>query len=279
MLIKCWGTRGGVPVSGEKYIKYGGDTTCFEIITSDEERVIIDSGTGIRRLGIELIEGDCKNINILFTHSHWDHIIGFPFFKPIYSDNANINIFGGSPVQESIREAIEKAMTPPNFPVKLEDIQCELNFNEASGEPFEINSLDITPIAISHPNRGFGYKFHKENLSFVFLTDNELAYKHEGGESFKTYRDFCQGADLLLHDAEFIQEEYEKTKSWGHSTVSDVMKLGMEAEVDRLGFIHHNQERTDGELDRIVKRCRKRIEKKDLDMDCFAVGQGSEIGL
>jgi ribonuclease BN (tRNA processing enzyme) len=137
----------------------------------------------------------------------------------------------------------------------------------------------ITPIALSHPNQGSGYKFEEDGKSFVFLTDNELNYRHEGGLDFQDYLEFSRDSDLLLHDAEYKEEEYKKTRGWGHSFYKDTLNLAIEAGVKKLGLFHHNQERIDADIDAIVNDCRKEIERRGHNLECFAVGQSMEFKL
>ena len=137
----------------------------------------------------------------------------------------------------------------------------------------------ITPIALSHPNQGTGYKFEEDGKCFVFLTDNELGYKHEGGLDFQEYLEFSRGADLLIHDAEYNEEEYKKTRSWGHSFYKDALNLALDAGVKKLGLFHHNQERLDTGIDAIVNDCHEEISRRGKKMECFAVEQSMEIKL
>jgi ribonuclease BN (tRNA processing enzyme) len=137
----------------------------------------------------------------------------------------------------------------------------------------------ITPIALSHPNQGTGYKFEEDGKCFVFLTDNELGYKHEGGLDFQDYLEFSRGADLLFHDAEYKEEEYKKTRGWGHSIFIDALNLALDAGVKKLGLFHHNQERIDYEIDAIVNDCRELIKKSRKNLECFAVVQSMEFKL
>ena len=275
MLIRCWGARGSIPVSGEQYLRYGGDTPCIEVRTADDDIVIIDAGSGIRRLGNRLLAEDRRDFTIIFTHAHWDHIMGFPFFKPIYRRGTRISLFGCPFAQDSVKKIISSIMSPPNFPVNFEDITAEIRYQESCRLSFEIGPLTITPIPLSHPNQGMGYRFEEEGKSFVFLTDNELTCIHPGGMAYEDYRDFARGADLLIHDAEYRPEEYSRTRTWGHSVYTDALRLALDAEVARLGLFHHNQERTDQDLEEMVEDCRRAAAGRQLS--CFAMHQDMEI--
>ena len=277
MLIRCWGARGSIPVSGQDYLYYGGDTPCIEVRTGDDDIVIVDAGSGIRRLGNRLIAEDRHAYTMIFTHAHWDHIMGFPFFKPIYSPETRIALFGCPFAQESMKAIISRIMTPPNFPVDFNEITADLRYQDACLDTFSIGSMTIIPIPISHPNQGMGYRFEEDGKSFVFLTDNELTYRHPGGLAYEEYRAFAQGADLLIHDAEYLPEEYRLTRSWGHSVYTDALRLALEAGVARLGLFHHNQDRTDREIDAMADECRRVAAGRPLS--CFAMRQDMEIAL
>lgn len=271
MQIKCWGCRGSIPVSGREYIKYGGDTTCLEIRAKSGDIIIVDAGTGIRRLGLQLIKEGCFHYNFLLTHAHWDHLMGFPFFKPLFMKDTKICMHRGPFHKKYMETMFSKVMAPPNFPVRFSDLKAEIVYEEGCPQSFAIGSVTVVPIPISHPNTGKGYKFIEDDKSFIFLTDNELGYTHPGGLGYAHYRSFCQGADLLFHDAEYTPVEYDTLIEWGHSTYTDALQLASEAKVKKIGLFHHNQDRTDKEVDKIVRDCRSILKKEKKTLDCFAV--------
>lgn len=279
MIIHCWGSRGSITVSGKEYLRYGGNTTCLEIRTKDDKILIVDAGSGIREAGNSLMARGHHDFTLLLTHAHWDHIIGFPFFKPIYSSKTNLNILGCPFARASIKELLSRIMEAPNFPVNFESIRAKISYQDTCVESFKFGSMVITPIALSHPNQGTGYKFEEDGKCFVFLTDNELGYKHEGGLAPKEYLKFAGGADLLFHDAEYKEEEYKKTRGWGHSSYKDALNLALNAGVKKLGLFHHNQERIDDEIDVIVKSCQALIKKSGKKLECVAVGESMEFKL
>ncbi len=279
MIITCWGARGSIPVSGQEYIKYGGDTTCMEIRAASGDVIIIDAGTGIRRLGNKLIATEPRIYHLLLTHAHWDHLLGFPFFKPIYGKGTQITMHGCPFAQQSIKYIMSKSMTAPYFPVEFHQLQAEFVFREPCSDAFDIGSIRITPISLSHPNRGMGYRFDEGGKSFVFLTDNELTFQHPGGRTFREYAEFSAGADLLIHDAEYNEVQYRNTKGWGHSVYTDALRLAREAGVKQFGLFHHNQDRSDAELDGMVADCRKRVEQDKGNLASFALSAGQEIVL
>jgi ribonuclease BN (tRNA processing enzyme) len=241
--------------------------------------LIVDAGSGIREAGNSLIAAGRNEFTLLLTHAHWDHIMGFPFFKPIYSRKTNLNIWGCPFAQASIKDMLVRVMEAPNFPVNFDAIHANISYQETCVEHYTLGSMIITPIALSHPNQGTGYKFEEDGKCFVFLTDNELGYKHEGGLDFQDYLEFSRDADLLFHDAEYKEEEYKITRGWGHSIFTDSLNLALDAGVKKLGLFHHNQERIDDEVDTIVNDCREAINKSGKNMECFAVGQSMEFKL
>ena len=279
MIIKIWGSRGSIPVSGKDYLKYGGDTTCVDIRTKSGDIIIIDAGTGIRRLGNQLVDEKRFDLHFIFTHAHWDHLMGFPFFKPLYFKRSTIRMHPCPFHSKFVETILSRIMTPPNFPVKYSDITAQLVYTEACPTEFEIGSVKVIPIALSHPNGGSGYKFIEDNKTFVFLTDNELGHIHPGGVPFEDYLNFCSKADLLIHDAEFTPEEYHTHMDWGHSAYTDALDLAQQARVKKLGLFHINRERTDKEMDKIVKDCRNRIAAKGSNLACVGVACDMEFEL
>ncbi len=271
MLISCWGSRGSIPVSGQAYLKYGGDTTCIEIQTASDNTIIIDAGTGIRRLGNRLTEAGRFHYDFIFTHAHWDHVMGFPFFKPLYVPQAVLQMHRCPFHSKFVETILSKVMSPPTFPVKYADVTADIRYEDACPYTFEIGSVTVDPIAISHPNGGSAYKFVENGKSFVFLTDNELDFVHPGGLTYQEYVDFSAGADLLIHDAEYTPAEYQTKKSWGHTVYTQALDLAIDAGVKRLGLFHLNQERTDQAMDDIVDDCRQIIAAGGHRLECFAV--------
>ena len=154
--------------------------------------------------------------------------------------------------QQYVETMLSKVMSPPSFPVRYEDIQARISYEPACPTRFDIGSVSVMPIPLSHPNQGTGYKFMEDGKTFVFLTDNELDFVHPGGLSIEGYRSFCEGADLLFHDAEFTEEEDEVTREWGHSVYTTALDLALDAKVKHFGLFHLNQDRTDRDVDDMV---------------------------
>ena len=279
MIIRCWGARGSIAVSGVEFTKYGGDTTCLEVVSNTGDLIIIDAGTGIRALGNKLVKERRLKINMLLTHAHWDHLSGFPFFKPIYLKESEIRVYGPQQTQDSLKSIISKTMTSPYFPIELEQINADISFLGMGYKDYTIGSVSISMVPLSHPNHGVGYRLEEDGKSFVFLTDNELSFHHPYGLSYGDYVNFAKDADLLFHDAEYSREEYKDTRGWGHSIYTDTVNLALDAGVKCLGLFHQNQERTDEEVEKIEKECRMLIKERGSKMKCLAIGVGMEFTL
>jgi phosphoribosyl 1,2-cyclic phosphodiesterase len=280
MKIRIWGTRGSIPAPGREMSRYGGNTTCVEIRLADNSLIIIDAGTGIRKLGQALLrEAGLKDITLLLTHSHWDHLQGFPFFIPAYSEGYTLHVRGGPHARKSLEKYLAHQMEPPFFPVNFRLLRANFDFNSEERGPQTIAGARVTPIPLNHPNGGYGFEIREQGRSFIFLTDNELGYDHPGGLSAADYVERCRGADLVLHDAQYTDEEYQRTRGWGHSTYSAAVDLAAAAQVARFGLCHHDPDRSDDDLDARVMDCRQRLAGAGSRVDCFAACEGMEIDL
>ena len=277
--VCCWGARGSVPVSGPEFVRYGGDTTCIEIRSRNDALLVIDAGTGIRRLGCALVEQGRLDLTLLFTHTHWDHVLGLPFFKLLYNPRVRIDLYGSPGLQGDISKLLSRVMAPPLFPVPFGSLPARIKGCAWQGETLQVDSLRVTRIALSHPNLGAGYRVEEDGKSFVFLTDNELSQHHRGGRSFEEYTAFCRSADLLVHDAEYLPEEYPSRRGWGHSHFGDAARLARAAGVRTLGLFHHNQERSDADVDGLVLRCREMLSGPGPAPECLALTQNSSFDL
>lgn len=285
MNVVVWGCRGSITTPGPETIRYGGESTCIEVITEDGQVIIIDAGSGIRKLGQKLInDKTITTIKLFLTHSHWDHLVGFPFFQPAYSSDYSIVLCGGSDAQKSVLNYLMHQMTPPYFPVDFKllkaTFETECCCNKENCEDsllYAKGSIKCESIPLNHPDGGFGFKFTGKTGSFVFLTDNEIRYPHERGLPRDEYVEFCRNACLLFHDAQYNEIEYEKKQSWGHSTFRDAVDLAIDAGVKQLGLFHHDPDKTDEQIDLQVEWCRNYIQKKGSSLKCFACAEGMSL--
>lgn len=285
MKIKVWGSRGSIPSPGKDTVKYGGESTCLELVTQDNKTIIIDAGSGLRKLGQQILKQNNTNeIALMLTHAHWDHLAGFPFFRPAYFSNYKIYLCAGGQPQDSLLKYLKHQMDPPYFPVEFSKLKSKIisgcrceNGNCDHKLCTTGDSIKCYSIPLNHPNGGYGFKFIEKNKSFVFLTDNEIRYSHPGGLERKDYVEFSRNADVLFHDANYNEKEYEKTIGWGHSTCKDAIDLAIEAGVKRLGLFHHDPDRSDSDLDEQMEWCENYIKSLGSGLDCFACYEGMVI--
>ena len=255
MRIKFWGTRGTRPTPGRRTLRYGGNTTCLEVRDKDDNLIIIDSGSGIAELGAALGQDEPLQAHLLITHTHLDHIQGFPFFSPAFTQGTHLTIVGPAGSAKSLQAAFADQMDPAYFPVRLDHVPADLEFIERNpGEMFEVGGLRITPLLLMHPIPTFGYRLEEGSTSFVMATDNELAlFAQEQNGAMSELVEWCRDADLLVHDAQYSREEYKTHAGYGHSTSDEALSLAEHANVQQLAFFHHDPQHSDSDIDALVE--------------------------
>ncbi|MAD61514.1 MAG: MBL fold metallo-hydrolase [Myxococcales bacterium] len=251
MRVHFWGARGSIPVSGERFIKYGGNTTCM-VFEYNEEYFIVDGGTGLKAFG-DSLEGRALNATLAFTHVHWDHIQGLPFFSAAFHPNSNIQVRGISRDGWDFKNILSLQMTPPTFPVALEILSGIKSIEDFElSKTYQIGCFEITALDQKHPDGVVVYKIAAGGYSAVFATDVE-----HGGESLdQDLAALCQDCDLLIHDAQYTEAEYygqcgPPRKGWGHSMWREAVDLAIQTNARRLALFHHDPGRSDEAIDQI----------------------------
>jgi phosphoribosyl 1,2-cyclic phosphodiesterase len=270
MIITLYGTRGSIAVANKETKKYGGNTTCLYVESTNGDVIVVDAGTGIRELGTYLVEKKTKKIYLLFTHYHWDHIQGFPFFGPVFDKNVEIEIYA-SKDGVTAKEALTYQMTKPYFPAALNDLPARITFKELK-EHNKIGSLEVFTITNNHPDPTRGLKFSDGKNSFGFLTDNEL-HAQNNKTPYNSFVEFLKGVKFFIHDAQYTEQIYKNRNGWGHSTFDQVMKLAQDADVKTVLFTHHDHGSTDGFIDGVLKEYRKKYR----DINVMAAADGKTI--
>ena len=241
--VKFWGTRGSIACPSPEYIKYGGNTSCLEVI-ADDRHIILDAGTGIRGLGKKFFAHDIHEAHLLLTHTHWDHINGFPFFVPAYDPNRSIHIMAGHLNAESdgIRGALSQQMDSPMFPVPLEAMRANLRFEDfEAGDEFNIAGVKVRTAPLIHPNRATGYRLEYNGKAFCYITDTE----HAPGDPDQKILGLIEGADMVIYDCTYTEKEFPSRVGWGHSTWNEGVRLCQAAKVKRLAIFHHEPDHDD----------------------------------
>ena len=257
--VRCWGTRGSIPSPGPHTVRYGGNTTCMEVCAGDQ-RLIFDAGSGIRPLGMDLVERGPNAIHIFLTHFHWDHIQGFPFFPPLYDHEDTIKVIGPKQKDIDVQNLFAGQMGPIYFPVPFSFVSAAMEFEHLNHGSYELGDFTLDVMRVRHPSFVNGYRIKVGGLVICFIPDNELDGDMYGAldPGFEArIVDFVGDADLLIHDAMYTAEEYPHRSGWGHSTFEQALRLAKDGGVKRLLFSHHDPTRTDYELDALVAMMRE----------------------
>ncbi|MFW6126674.1 MAG: MBL fold metallo-hydrolase [Thermodesulfobacteriota bacterium] len=257
MQIRFWGTRGSIPAPGPQTLEFGGNTTCLEVVLESGRRIVIDAGTGIRALGDHLkTQAATVRLHLLFTHNHWDHLSGLPFFLPIYREDSEILVDGWPLAFQALKRIFDDHMGDGFFPVAFDQLKSHITFiNKIARQPLILDEVTIDTIPLNHPQGCLGFRFREAGHTLVFITDNELGLN--GGHRFPDFVKFAEHADILIHDAQYLPEEISAHRGWGHSTFEEAVRLGLEAGVKTLLLTHHDPSRTDEQVRDIVNRARQ----------------------
>ena len=288
MKIKFWGVRGSIAAPGKDTVRYGGNTLCTEVREGDTE-IILDAGTGIRALGNDLIKRfgpNGINAHLFLSHTHWDHIQGFPFFAPAYIPGNKIDICAAEKVDTSLEQTLAGQMLYQYFPISLKQLGASIQFHDLKeGQTFEIvgqkpymHPINVKNIKLNHPFPGvFAYRIDGlgfvdsvlKNESLVYATDTE----HYDCLDHRLVK-LAEGADVLIYDSQYTPKEYETKLSWGHSTGQKGVETAKAAHVKRLVLYHHDPTHTDDDIDKILSICQKMAGK---DLEVIAASEGLEI--
>lgn len=256
---RCWGTRGSIPSPGHGTAHFGGNTSCLEVRTSEDRRIIFDAGTGIRPLGQHIVEhGGGAEIDLFLTHFHWDHVQGLPFFAPLYDPGARICIHGARQGERDVESIIRAQLDPVHFPIPFSALESHIGFRHLDEGPWAVGrGVRVEAFRVRHAASTYGYRIHEGDVSIAYIPDNELVGgRHEVDQDPRWYDrlvEFLDGVDLLFHDATFTEAEHASREGWGHSTFRQVIELARRARVARLYFFHHAPDRRDEELLEILE--------------------------
>jgi phosphoribosyl 1,2-cyclic phosphodiesterase len=252
--LRFWGVRGSIACPSPKHVRYGGNTSCIEVNAGDHA-IILDAGTGIRSLGHSFMERGGKAASLLLTHTHWDHINGFPFFAPAFRKGYEFRIMAGHLTGGSIREVLAGQMMQPTFPVPLEAMQSTMSFHDfGTGDDFELaKGVRVRTAPLNHPNGATAYRIEHGGKSICYVTDTE----HIPGKPDQRVLGLIQGADLVVYDSTYTDDEFPSKVGWGHSTWQEAVRLCRMADVKKLAIFHHDPEHDDDIMDGIGAEARK----------------------
>jgi phosphoribosyl 1,2-cyclic phosphodiesterase len=257
--LKIWGCRGSVPTPGPNTVEYGGNTACVEVILGGGGALVLDAGTGIRALGLELVRRGTRRIHLFLTHLHLDHVEGLRFFAPLWDERVTLDVWGPRSPVLGLRERILRAFSPPLFPLDFRDVPARVIFHDLPGEPWQAEGVSLFADLVLHPGPTLGFRLETGRSSLAYLPDHEPALARIEGRSpdWISGGALAGGADLLLHDAQYLDEEYGARIGWGHSSVDDAVAFWRAVDARRLVLFHHEPERSDRALELLQARARQ----------------------
>ncbi len=279
IIVDFWGVRGSVPSPGPTTTRYGGNTSCVSI-TADDKILILDAGTGIRNLGSAIISKPDLEIFVIVTHSHWDHIQGFPFFTPIYQPNRPVHMFPTLHKKNVVLASLIDQMDGAHFPITPDQVPSNFNFvTENPLEFLESNGFHLEMVPMNHPGKAFGYKILIDDKIICYFTDNEIDPPYEKSIELNELTNQCRNADILIHDAQYTEDDMPLKHGWGHSLISQVTELGKSAEVKNLVYYHHDPERTDDLLDKELEKAAKTLKENGSSVQPYFAYEGLKLTL
>jgi phosphoribosyl 1,2-cyclic phosphodiesterase len=305
MKVKFWGVRGSLPVPGRKTERYGGNTSCVEVVSSSGTRVVVDAGTGIRKLGKELAadaEGPSE-VHLLISHTHWDHIQGLPFFSPLYQKGNRLHVYARKRDDLHLRAVFASQTEDPYFPIPFDEAKADIAFTElADAATFQVSDVKVACARLNHPYVAMAYRLSVDGASVVYVSDtapfSDILFEDQfiaqppspGAElpaadkqKLARMREglvrLCEGADLVVYDTMFTAEDYKRIPHFGHSRPSDALLICQEAGASRLALFHHAPERSDAEVDAILAETKAVAKREGLPLDIVAAYEGLDLSL
>lgn len=253
--VKFWGVRGSIACPSPQHVGFGGNTSCLQV-TAGDQQIVLDAGTGIRGLGQEFLAQQVRSAHLLLTHTHWDHINGFPFFGPAFDPNYRFRIMAGHLAdQGEVKAVLAGQMARPTFPVPLDAMKGQLTFEDfRAGDRFRIGpNIEVKTAPLNHPSGATGYRIEYGGKAFCYVTDTE----HVVGRPDQQVLGLIEGADLVVYDSTYTDAEFPQRIGWGHSTWQEGVRLCRAANVKRLAIFHHDPDHEDPEMERIEKEARE----------------------
>ena len=289
MKVTFWGTRGSIAKAGPTTLRYGGNTSCVEVSSDAGTVVVLDCGTGAHGLGEDLMARSSNGPiegHLLISHTHWDHIQGLPFFAPLFQPNGSWHIYGPRGLAGSLGETLAGQMQYSYFPVSIEQLAATAEYHDLVEGSFTIGDIRVTTRYLNHPSLTLGYRLEVDGATLVYASDHEPHDRRlAGGDGLATsphdldHADFLRGADLLIHDAQYVADEYPEKRGWGHSTAEYVVAVGHRADAQQIALFHHDPNRNDDAVDGVVTLARNRASTLGYEGSVVAAAEGTTFEL
>ncbi len=282
MKVRFWGTRGSIPTPGHRTAEFGGNTSCVELCSNDGATLVLDCGTGIRVLGLDMLRRTGPHrIHLLIGHTHWDHIQGFPFFTPAFLPATELNIYGSVTFQRNLEDSLSGQMQYSYFPVKLQDLASRIHYTELEEGFFRIGEILVETQYLNHTAPTIAYRITCDGATVAYVTDHEPfwnspgpVFQHPGDQR---HIEFLRGADLIIHDAQYTSEEYRTKLGWGHSPADYVTDVAIAAQAARVALFHHDPTHDDEAIKHMQDVQRARARAAGSSVDVFAAAEGMEF--
>lgn len=272
--------RGSCPCSGEQYVRYGGNTACVAVEVGDEPPIVIDLGTGLRPLGHALEDryglGAPIEVTALLTHLHWDHIIGLPFCTPMLREGGRMDVYGPPQDGGLLHDIIDRVVKPPFFPVQVKELQGKIEFHEVTDDVLAVGSAKVLVRQVPHVGTTLGFRIEAGNAAVAYVSDHQAPEDRAVVDS--AVLELCDGADLVIHDAQYTEEEFRAKATWGHSTLAYAVHVAAAAGARRLALFHHDPRHTDDDVDRLLVEAQATDDARRLD-GVLAAREGLTIDL
>jgi phosphoribosyl 1,2-cyclic phosphodiesterase len=282
MIATIWGCRGSLATPGPATLAYGGNTSCVELRLDDGSTIVLDAGTGIRELGLRLANKPPAPIHLLLTHLHLDHVVGLPFFSPLWDARAELHIWAPF-ARADLAEAIARYMSPPLFPVSISDVPADVTFHDLPERTWRLGSAQVFAEPVRHSGPTVGYRLEDAGQSLAYLPDHEpysvdepVGVEPEGLSGYRLARD----ASILVHDAQYLETEYPARAGWGHSSVAHAVAFASAARVQRLVLFHHDPLHSDDDLTELEARAAELwlgVQRPELAREGMRLGYGQEV--
>ena len=294
MRVRFWGTRGSIATPGPSTVRFGGNTSCIEVVTKVGRRFIFDCGTGARPLGLHLMSHGHPRIRatMFLGHTHWDHIQGFPFFKPLFQPGNEVLICAPIGMTGSLAKVLAGQMETTYFPVELNELPAKIQFRHLAEGVFEFHGVQVRTQALHHPSVTLAYRLESDGMAVAYMADHEPfsevlwrrgakpgkieSILHDGD---RRHAEFMRDADLVIHDAQYTPEEMPEKKNWGHSSYEYAVELVGVSGARRLALTHHDPSHDDAKLVQIEERARKLAKSRKYDLEVFCAYEGCEVAL
>lgn len=298
MELTVWGCRGSLPTPGLNTVVYGGHTTCFEVRNDRGESLILDAGTGIKELGHTLLTGPPVDSHLLISHTHWDHIMGYPFFAPLFIRGNRMRVLGPPHFNHSFEEVMHRQMEFSYFPVRMQELQADLTFTDLHEGRYEFGGFRVTTRPMNHPVFCLGFRIESDGQTIVYGGDHEPYYENvylgrrpandreriekSNLESFVDEQnvaviEFMRDADLLVMDGTYTADEYHQKVGWGHGSMQSCIETALTANAQRLIITHHEPTRTDEQLEELASGLRREIHERGEQLEIDFAREGTTV--